>query len=389
MNWWKQLLLGVALIAAVIFGWARTDDTAGTRLASIGVPDGIVTILAGQESATGSADSAPPQRGAGRPSRESLVVTSEVSSAVINDRISALGDGEAVRSVTVVPFASGVLTEVFISTGGKVEAGETIAVLDSDAERIQRDRAELAVTIAEEKVARYERLVGSSAASEVQLTEFRNDLRNAQLALQDAELALQRRSIIAPIGGFVGILPVEAGDYVTTQTEAATIDDRSKILVDFWVPERFAPLIRTGLAVEATAIALPEDIFSGTVAAIASRIDRDSRTFRVRAELDNSDDRLRPGMSFRVVMQFPGQNYTAVNPLALQWSSDGPYVWKVADGKAVRTPVRILQRNSDQILVDGGIALGDEVVIEGVQSIRNGAAVRVANNAAPDELKGS
>ena len=64
--------------------------------------------------------------------------------------------------------------------------------------------------------------------------------RQCRLALRDAELALERRSIVAPIAGIVGILPVEAGNYVTSQTAIATIDDRSSIIVDFWVPERFA-----------------------------------------------------------------------------------------------------------------------------------------------------
>ncbi|TJW23167.1 MAG: HlyD family efflux transporter periplasmic adaptor subunit, partial [Mesorhizobium sp.] len=77
------------------------------------------------------------------------------------------------------------------------------------------------------------------------------------LALRDAELALQRRSIVAPIAGVVGILPIAAGNYVTSQSAVATLDDRSSILVEFWVPERFAAAVKIGAQLSATPIANP------------------------------------------------------------------------------------------------------------------------------------
>ena len=175
-------------------------------------------------------------------------------------------------------------------------------------------------------------------------------------------------------------MQVEDGDYVTTQSAIATLDDRSKILIDFWVPERFAGLIKPGQPVEAIAIALPGKEFSGSVAAVASRVDRDSRTLQIRAQIDNERDELRPGMSFKVSMRFAGDTFPAVNPLAIQWSSSGAFVWKEREGVAVKTPVRVVQRNSDWVLVDGELTDGEPLVIEGVQSLREGMRVRIAGD---------
>ena len=108
-----------------------------------------------------------------------------------------------------------------------------------------------------------------------------------------------------------------------------------------------------------------------------SRIDRASRTIQVRAMVQNPQDRLRPGMSFRVEMRLPGETWPAVDPLAIQWSSAGAHVWRAVDGKVERVAVSIIQRNSDSVLVDGPLQEGDLVVTEGLQSLRPGAAIRI------------
>src|SRR5690606_25717607 len=103
----------------------------------------------------------------------------------------------------------------------------------------------------------------------------------------------------------------------------------------------------------------------------------------------NPGDTLRSGMAFSVSMRFPGDSFPAVSPLAVQWSTDGAYVWIVRDGTALRTPVRVVQRNADSILVDGAFADGDQVVVEGVQGVRVGQPVAVAGNDAVRRPSGS
>jgi RND family efflux transporter MFP subunit len=393
MAWWKQTVLAVLVAVAALLAFARLYEGSPALLTAMGASPSMVATLAGPDAgpqdprgagAQGAGQARGPGggqggQGAGGPPRETLVETAEVSIGTINDRITAIGDGEALRSVTVVPLASGVLTEIGVTSGDRVKAGDVLARLDSETETIARDRAALTVASLEEKVQRTEKLASSRAASEVALSDARSELETAKLALRDAEVVLQRRSIVAPFDGIVGIVKVEAGQYVTSQTEVATLDDRSAILVDFWVPERFAATLKTGQKVEALPIAIPGSSVSGEIAEIASRIEQASRTLQVRARIANPGDVLRPGMSFRVEMRFPGESFPAVDPLAIQWSSDGAYVWKAQEGKALKTPVRIVQRNSDLVLVDGSLVSGESVVTEGVQTLREGAALKVAS----------
>jgi RND family efflux transporter MFP subunit len=113
------------------------------------------------------------------------------------------------------------------------------------------------------------------------------------------------------------------------------------------------------------------------VSAVDNRIDPESRTLQVQATLPNGDGTIRPGMSFSVSMSFPGQTFAAVDPLSIQWSNEGAYVWKVTDGKVGKGMVEIVQRNSDGVLVNGDVKPGDMVVTQGVLQLQDGLAVRL------------
>ena len=144
-----------------------------------------------------------------------------------------------------------------------------------------------------EPIRDYHLFVAGPAVSELQLRASQLARDQAELALRDAELALERRVVRAPIDGWVGILGVDIGDQVTSATEVATLDDRSHILVDFRVPERFVGQVKLGAPVSARPLARPGLALEGEVVTVDSRIDADTRTLRVRASLDNADDALR------------------------------------------------------------------------------------------------
>jgi RND family efflux transporter MFP subunit len=198
---------------------------------------------------------------------------------------------------------------------------------------------------------------------------------NADLELRNASVALSRRTITSPIAGTIGLIQVTPGNYVPAQTKVTTVDDTSAILVDFWVPERYASAIAPAMPVSVTAIALPGRTFTGEINAVDNRLDPASRTLQVQAEIPNADRALRAGMSFTVALRFPGEQFPAVNPLAILWSAQGSYVWKYADGKATRVMAEIIQRNSDGVLVRADLKPGDAIITEGILQLSEGAEV--------------
>ncbi|CAN7199887.1 efflux RND transporter periplasmic adaptor subunit [Phyllobacterium sp. LjRoot231] len=374
MRLWKQLIFAVLILAVAGAGWLYFFP--GSK-AGIDRNSTAATEPAGGQGQRRGGQALP------------LVVVRTAAEAKINDKLSAIGTGKAKSSVAVTPFTAGRLTEILVTSGTKVKGGDVIARLDSEAESILVDKARIALRDAQTKLKRAESLRSSNTVSAVQLSEAELAVDNAALNVREAELALDRRAIKAPISGIVGILPINAGNYITISTTVAMIDDRSDLLVDFWVPERFAPSIAIDLPVTATSIARPGETFKGAISAIDNRVDPTSRTLHVQAKITNPNDALREGMAFQMSVGFPGDTYPTVDPLAVQWGTDGAYVWKITDNKATRVPVRVVQRNTTYVLVDADIKPGDQIVAEGVQSVRQDGLVQIQGQPAPQVNTGA
>ncbi len=386
----RQLLVSLIIVVGAAAAYVVFVPGATEQLARFGINLPIAEPAA---AATGPAGGQPgaqgrPSGGAGGPGgargggRPLVVVTSPVIEATINDKLSAIGEGAAARSVTVVSPASGTLAELLVAPGEMVAAGAVIGRLDADAERIGYERARLAQQDATAALDRARELANANNATTVQLNAAELAAKNADLQLQDADLALQRRTITTPIAGRVGLFQANPGNTVTAQTVVTTIEDTSHILVSFWVPERYASSIANGMPVDASAVALPGETIAGEVSAVDNRIDPASRTLKVEARIPNDDGRLRPGMSFSVALSFDGERFPSVDPLAIQWSSDGAYLWKYVDGKVERVAVEIIQRNSDGVLIQAELADGDQIVTQGIQQLSDGAAVRLLDEPA-------
>jgi len=310
------------------------------------------------------------------------VITAEVTQGTLNDRVTAVGDGRALRSVTVRSEATGRIAAITFDAGSYVEQGSVMVRLDDEAEQIALERATLTLTDNQDEVNRLSSLQNSGAITAVRIREAELALRNAELEIRQAEFDLAQRVIRAPIAGWIGILEVEEGDRVSAQDELAVITDRSQLLIDFRVPERVIGQLETGMPVDLAPLANRSQVLNGEVATLDNVVDRASRTLRVQARIDNEDDSLREGMAFSVVLHFEGEQFPEINPLSVQWSSEGSFVWAVHDGKVREVPIVIRQRNSDSVLVEADLAPGDHVVTEGVQALRPGTEVNISNGGA-------
>ncbi len=388
----KQLLIAIVVVVAAAAAFVFLVPGAPQMLARVGIvlPSAEAAAPAGAATAGGGGErpaTAQPGQGGqpagGRPSggrgggREMVVVTAAASEGKINDKLTAIGEGAATQSVTVVAPASGTLVALAVQPGETIAAGAVIGQLDDAAEKIAFERAEVSQRDADSALARTEELAKANSATTVQLNAAQLAATNARLETQSAKLALDRRTITSPIGGTVGLFQVSPGNQLGAQTVVTTIEDTSEIVISFYVPERYASVITVGMPVETTAVALPGEVVAGVVSGVDNRIDPASRTLKVQARVENAAGTLRPGMSFAVAMSFPGETFPTVDPLAIQWSSAGAYLWRFVEGKVERVAVEIIQRNSDGVLVKGELAKGDQIVVQGVQQLSDGAAVRL------------
>jgi len=365
----RQFLLGVIALGAALAIWVVYVPSAAPFLDRAGVYD--ILGLDPPETTDGQ------EAGRGFGGGAARVVVAAAETGQANARVSAIGDGRAARSVTVRSDATGMIRDLAVAPGAYVEAGALVAQLDDDAELIALERARLMVADASRNLDRLEQLSASGSVSAVQLREAELALRTAELEVEQADYDLRQRRITAPIAGWAGLLEVAEGDRIGTQDTIAVITDRSSIQIDFRVPERFIGQLSIGMALEVTPLARPDQVLEGEIVALDNVVDRASRTLRVQGRLGNEDDSLRAGQAFSVALSFPGDSLPSVDPLAIQWAGDGAFVWVARDGAAERVPVVIRQRNTDSVLVEGAVAPGDLVIIEGVQTLRPGGVVEI------------
>ena len=297
--------------------------------------------------------------------------------------VEAVGTGQARGSVTLFPSVAGRVTSIDFQAGAKVNKGDVLLRLDNDAEKLAVRLAEVEVEQARQLLARYEKAVPTGGVPVSQVDAGRNALDRTRLQLDQARVALENRLVRAPFAGVMGIAQVDPGNRVTATTPITTLDDRSLILVSFTVPEMYAGAVHEGETVTLTAWSLPGRTFTGLIEATSSRLDPTSRSLTVRARVFNGDDVLRPGMSFGVQVRVRGHAYPAVSEVSVLWGREGAYVWRIQEGKAVKTPVRIVSRDGTKILVEGDLAAGQTVVSEGVQRVREGMEVQVLNPSSP------
>ena len=304
------------------------------------------------------------------------VVLAPVETAAMEVRIEAVGESRAERSVTLFTHAAGRVETVNIEADEPVLAGDLLLALESGRERNALASARVELADARKLLDRYERTIGSGAVPPTTIDSARREAELARLDLQRARIDLADRELRAPFDGHTGLTDIEPGDRVDEDMAVTTIDDRSSLRVRFRLAERyFGDLVR-GDAVTMRPWSDPERPVEGVIRRVDSRIDTDTGTFALEAQLPNPDDRLRPGMRFRVGITLPGPEHSGIPATALQWGDDGAYVWLIRDGRAERTGVNLVARDGDRVLVDGPLEPGDEVVSEGAQRMRPGIEVR-------------
>jgi RND family efflux transporter MFP subunit len=358
-----QLVVAGAIVAAAVATWMNRDRVDAAASAVLGISKADETRSGGRGR----------RKGASR--RPLPVVVGRVSEGRNDVLVEAIGTARARQSVTLYAPVAGEIVSTSARAGRRVAKGETIFELDSKKAHLLVNLARSRLLDAERKLRRSEQLKRRRVNSDATVDDARTAFERAQLGLDQAQETLRDLTIRAPFAGVLGIAKVEVGDRVTTTTALVALDDRSELLVEFEVPERYMPRLKPGQTVEARTPGYPRQPFAGTIRGIDSRIDPVARTVIVRAAIPNPVDKLRPGMSFAVQTTLAGKPYPKIPELALQFSQAGNFVWRIDGHTARRINVTLVRRLDEYVLVSGDLKPGALVVVEGVQRLKPGRKV--------------
>lgn len=313
------------------------------------------------------------------------VVVEPVQLSSERTRVEAVGTSRARQSVTLYPVSSGEVVAVNFEPGEYMEKDAVLVELDQRDEKLAVELAQLRLADAERLYQRYQRSAASGATLPTTLDAAKTELEATRIELGRASVALEDRTVRAPFSGYAGITDIDPGDRVQQTTAITTLDNRESLLVSFDVPELLVGRIQVGDRIAIATWNANTTAAEGEVIDLDSRIDPETRTFVARARVDNADDRLRPGMSFRVNLDLAGDTYPVLPEVSLQWGAEGSFVWSVVDGKARRIPVNIVQRQQGKVLVEADLQPSDQIVVEGIQRLRPGLGVSIQPTAIADD----
>ncbi|MGM8932341.1 efflux RND transporter periplasmic adaptor subunit [Salinicola halophyticus] len=357
----------------------------------------------GGESET-AADAAGPAGGAPPATAISAVAASQGDLPI---ELTALGTVRPRSSVTVRPRVEGELLSVNFEEGETVKKGQRIAQVDPRDYQAQLDQAkgqlaqdQAQLASAKEDLARYEKLIGSNYVSKQELEQQRQLVRQYQgtvasdrASVQSAQVQLDYTDIVAPITGVVGIRNVDPGNIIQLGDDdpIVTITQLDPISVIFSLPSRYIDTVRGRLTdgdrPQVSVTGTNGETYSGQLSSIDSNINSATGTIRLRATFDNPAGGLYPNayVDVSLVSQILRDQVIVPEP-AVQTGQDGNYVYVVKDDNTVtRRDVTLVATQNTQSALSSGVEAGERVVVDGVDSLREGAKVRVVSDVLPGE----
>jgi membrane fusion protein (multidrug efflux system) len=316
-------------------------------------------------------------KGGGGP--PAVVTTTVLSPSPWADTLEALGTASARESVSITAKVSETVAQVRFDSGDVVHAGDVLVTLSDKEELAGINEAAAGYKEAQTLFERQQMLAQKQliAASQFDMQRAARDAAKAKLDQTRSQLS--DRVITAPFDGVLGLRQVSPGSLVTPGTVITTLDDISKIKLDFSVPESDLSLIAEGQPVVGTSDAYPGQEFHGTITSVGSRVDPMTRALAARAEFDNPDRKLRAGMLLDLRLQRAARTTLQVPELSLQQLGQQAFLFRVTpDSKVEQVPVRIGARRPGWVEILDGVKPGDRVVVEGIVKLKPGAKISEA-----------
>ncbi len=365
-HWWIVLLIVCILAIAAYFYFSRTESRSAKKgPTSMAVP----------------------------------VVAVESKKANFDVYISGLGSVTPLKTVTVRTRVDGQLMEVLYQEGQIVKEGELLARIDPRPFEVQLAQAEgqMARDIAQLKNAqldleRYRILWQQDSVSQQQLDtqealvrQFEGAIKTDQGQIDSAKLNLVYCRITAPVSGRVGLRLVDQGNivHVSDTNGLVVITQLQPITVVFPIPEDNLPQVLAGLKggrhmpVVAYDREMRNKLADGSLLTVDNQIDPTTGTVRLKATFQNEKNELFPNqfVNARLLVEVKRQA-TVIPASAIQRGPQGTFAYVVkADRTVTVRPINVDQIQGGQASVKAGISLGELVVVDGQDRLREGTRV--------------
>ncbi len=329
-----------------------------------------------------------------------LVTVVRATAQDVPKYLDEIGHNAAFESVTVTPQVGGRIVERHFQDGENLKKGQLLFVIDPRPFKAQLDAAQASVAqakaaldLARIQFARDEEVIGDHAISKQDYDTKKNAVdvdqalvESAEAALETAQLNLEYCYIHSPIDGRAGARLVDVGNVVQANTSSLlSIQRLDPIYADFTITESDLPEVQRQMShgVLEAAVRLPSDPENaarpGRVEFLDNSVQNGTGTVNLRATLTNRQHHFWPGQFVDVKLVLATEKAAVLIPnQAAQISQKGPFVYVVKSGDTAELrPVKLGQRQGDDVVVTEGLTANERVVVAGQMLVRPGGKVRV------------
>ena len=310
-------------------------------------------------------------------------------------RLTAVGSVSAVQGAVVSAELAGVVSEINFENGAEARKGEVLMKLDASQEEALLRSAEAEAQLARTDLERSRDLAMKKVVSSAELDAAQSKFRRLNAVVDQVRSSISKKTLVAPFDGQLGIRQVNVGQMINAGQQVVPLTSLDPVFADFALPQQYFGQLKPGLEVHVTTDAIPGRVFNGKLTAINSMVDSSTRNITLQATLDNSDHALRPGMFAKAEVLLPEKHKALVVPgSAISYAPFGDSVFVIEKKKDEKTGkesqvirqkfVRVGEARGDLVAITQGLKAGDIVVSTGVFKLRNGMAVTINNDLAPN-----
>ncbi len=306
-------------------------------------------------------------------------------------QLRAVGSLRAARGADLSAQIGGIVGAIHFDSGAEVAENTLLIELNAADDIAKLNSLKATAALARITYDRDQRQFKAQAVSQQVVDTDEQTLKVAEAQVAQQQATIDYKSIRAPFAGKLGIRQVDVGQYVSPGTAMVTLQALDPIYVDFTLPQQALSQISVGQTVTARVDTFPGEDFTGTIAAINSKVDTATRNVQLRATLANPSHRLLPGMFATVSIAVGApQRYVTLPQTAITYNPYGSTVYIVDDkGKDANGQDQLVARQvfvaagdtrGDQVAILSGVDSGQNVVTAGQMKLRNGSPLKIDNS---------
>jgi len=307
-----------------------------------------------------------------------------VATASVAQGLPTIGSISSIHQVTIAPEVSGKVTRIDFVPGQPVKKGDIIVQLNDATEQADLASARAQQKLASVTLKRNEELLAKGHVSQAALDQAQSQYDAATAAIAHSQSMVAKKTLRAPFDGVLGIRQTEVGHYLEAGKAVVMLTDMQNLYVEFTLPEQARPQLSLGQNITMTVDAYPGQTFTAVLAVIDPQVNVATRTIKMQAVADNSQNLLMPGMFANLNVGLPDMTgKVSIPETALDYSLYGNSAYVIEESgknekgepifKAKRITVQTGPTVDGRIVIESGLKAGDRIVTTGLSKLFDGA----------------